>query len=238
MQTEGHTLNRAVLFDLGGTLVDYFSRAEFPGVLEEAITGIRRYLRQRDLLHVSSELLWQRVQAEDHEDPDHRVRPLEARLLRIFQLEGVPHLEDLSEAMGRCFLEPVFARARPYQDAISALEGVRALGFRTAIVSNTPWGSPAPPWREETRRHGLASLVDALVFCRDVGWRKPARQIFEHAAARLQVPARYCLFVGDHREWDVQGSREAGMQALLLDRHARYSGCHTIHSLHDLWSEL
>lgn len=36
--------------------------------------------------------------------------------------------------------------------AISVLQKVRELGLRTAIVSNTPWGSPGEPWRRELDR--------------------------------------------------------------------------------------
>jgi len=45
--------------------------------------------------------------------------------------------------------------------------------IKTAIVSNSPWGSSANAWRHELMRHGLLERVDAAVFCGDVGWRKP-----------------------------------------------------------------
>ena len=59
-----------------------------------------------------------------------------------------------------------------------AYQALRSRGIKTAIVSNTPWGSPADAWRAELTRHGLLDKVDATVFCMDVGWRKPHRAPF------------------------------------------------------------
>jgi putative hydrolase of the HAD superfamily len=86
------------------------------------------------------------------------------------------------------------------------------------LVSNTTWGSPSVLWREEIARHGLIDFFDVVVFCRDVGWRKPARAIFEHTLAELAVSPDACLFVGDDPRWDVAGPRACGIEAILVDR--------------------
>jgi putative hydrolase of the HAD superfamily len=57
-----------------------------------------------------------------------------------------------------------------------------------------------------------------MVFCTDVGWRKPARPIFEHVLAQLQAEPQDCLFVGDEPGWDLDGPRSLGMEAVLIDR--------------------
>jgi len=40
-------LARAILFDLGNTLVEYYTRDEFPAILSEATTRIKAELRER-----------------------------------------------------------------------------------------------------------------------------------------------------------------------------------------------
>lgn len=237
-------MKRAVLFDLGGTLVEYYTKADFPGILEEAIGEVEGYLRHLDLLRVTPQALWQRVSGEDHEASDHRVRPLERRLIRIFQLDDAnctvaqPVSGDLVAEMCWRFLRPIFARGRRYGDAHPVLQMLRAAGLQTAIVSNTPWGSQAEPWREEVERHGLS--VQAIVTCRDAGWRKPARQIFEFALARVGASPQESLFVGDDPRWDVLGPREMGMEAVLIDREGALAegGEDTIRSLEQLWDRL
>jgi len=107
-------------------------------------------------------------------------------------------------------------------------------------VSNTPWGSPASLWREEIERLGLSEYVDVLVFCTDVGWRKPAKQIFEFALEKLQALPQDCIFVGDHPGWDLTGPRAVGIEAILIDRRGAMhdTGEDSIQNLHELWSRL
>lgn len=74
-------MKNTVLFDLGQTLVQYYERFEFPGILEQAITEVQNYLHQKGLLSISPETIWQGVRDEDHTAPDYRVRPMEERLI-------------------------------------------------------------------------------------------------------------------------------------------------------------
>lgn len=76
-------------------------------------------------------------------------------------------------AVRAAFLKPIFDLARLDPDALPLLETLRQRGIKTAIVSNTLWGSSASMWRNELARHGLLDTVDASVFCGDIGWRKP-----------------------------------------------------------------
>ncbi|NPV09724.1 MAG: HAD family hydrolase [Anaerolineae bacterium] len=209
---------RAVLFDLGGTLVEYYRREEFPQVLREALGEVGVRLRARGLQVPPPDRLWRQAEAEDHESSDFRVRPLAHRLRRIYELPEEHGGAELLDEACRGFLAPIFARARLYQDALPVLRELRARGVRTGIVSNTPWGSPAGPWHEEVRRLGLADVTEAVIFCAEVGWRKPARDIFLVALGRLGVEAQHALFVGDDPRWDLAGPRALGMEAILLDR--------------------
>jgi putative hydrolase of the HAD superfamily len=208
----------AALFDLGETLVAYYTRPEFPLILDEALGNVRAELTGRGLPVPPAEEVAARAVAENHEAPDYRVRPLAGRLARIFgPPDWRPTVEE-SEAMCRRFMAPIFRRAALYDDVRPTLIALRAAGLRLAIVSNTPWGSPAMLWREEVARLGLADMVDATVFCDEAGWRKPARPIFELALARLGVGAGESLFVGDNLAWDVAGARAAGIDAVCIDR--------------------
>jgi putative hydrolase of the HAD superfamily len=233
-------IGTGLLFDLGNTLVRYWERHEFPGLLHAGIDGVRDLLAEQGLLAVLPEAIWHSVEAEDYGLPDHRVHPLEGRLARIFELDAEVCTELLLEAMCARFLAPMFARGRLYEDAIPTLQEARSRGLRTAIISNAPWGSPAKLWQAEIRRLGLSEHVDVVVFCSEVGWRKPARQIFDHALARLQVPPERCVFVGDDPRWDLVGPRALGMQAVLIDRWgtAGASDEPVISNLSELWGRI
>ena len=211
-------MKSAVLFDLGGTLVQYFGRSEIRQVLAEAVGEVEQCLCQKILLHVSAEQGWERALEEGHEAGDHRVRPLEQRLAHIFRLDERAYDDALIDELCRCFVKPIFGRARRYDDAVPVLQRLRSDGCKVAIVSNTAWGSPADLWREEVARHGLDALVDVTVFCSDVGWRKPAPQIFAYTLEKLGVCSEECIFIGDDPRWDFLGPRSVGIAAILLDR--------------------
>jgi putative hydrolase of the HAD superfamily len=205
----GHVTTRAVLFDLGNTLVGYYTSAEFPGVL-------RRCLQEcADALGLPEDSArdddtFNRALSFNCEQPDYAVRPLAERLERLFGAVASP------DALVATFLRPIFATARLDPQAAYVLETLRTAGIKTAIVSNTPWGSPANAWREELGRHGLLDKVDATVFCTDVGWRKPHRAPFERALSLLGVNPVEALFVGDDPRWDVLGAQGAGIRPVLL----------------------
>lgn len=219
-------MKAAVLFDLGNTLASYYRPEEFSPILEEAIADLVDELRKRGLLRVSLEEAITASARENQEAADFRFTPIIERFERIFAI-SLAHDPAFQAQLCRVFLRPIFALGRAYEDSVPALKTLRAAGHPTAIVSNAPWGSPPEFWHAEISRLGLASYVDRIVMCGDVGWRKPARKIFQSVAAALGRAAQGCVFAGDDLRWDVEGSAAAGMRPVLVDRasmHVGYAG--------------
>jgi putative hydrolase of the HAD superfamily len=205
---------RAILFDLGNTLVGYYTSSEFPLVLRRCLRECASALGHTE--DARDEDLFERALLLNREQSDYAVRPLSARLQELF---GADEALDEASARALCtaFLKPIFAMARPDPQAVPLLEALRGRGIKTAIVSNTPWGSPADAWRAELIRHGLLDKVDATVFCMDVGWRKPHRAPFDRALSLLEVAPADALFVGDDQRWDIVGAQNAGLRPVLLE---------------------
>jgi putative hydrolase of the HAD superfamily len=231
-------MRNTILFDLGGTLAHYYEMPEFPFILEQAIREVQRYLDEKGLLTVTPTLIRGRVKEEDHGSANYRSRPLEGRLTRVFGLEASTATDELLMEMCKRFMAPIFARGKCYEDTLPALKELRSRGVRTAIVSNTSWGSPANLWRDEIKRLGLDSYMDSVVLDRDVGWRKPSKPIFEFAMKTLGVLPSNCLFVGDEPKWDLKGPRAVGIEAILIDRHGTMHRAEeqVIKNLHELTS--
>jgi putative hydrolase of the HAD superfamily len=205
---------RAVLFDLGNTLVHYYRRGEFSDVLRRCLqsTVSATALTSSD---VDADQLFERALELNRESADFAVRPLAARMHELLPSADIATAATI-DAVCRAFMAPIFACARPDPSAAPVLVALRAHGIRLAVVSNTPWGSPAAYWREELDRHGLLGLLDASVFCVDVGWRKPHPAPMQQALAALDVAAENSVFVGDDPRWDVEGARRAGIRPILL----------------------
>jgi putative hydrolase of the HAD superfamily len=213
---------RAVLFDLGDTLVSYYQPQEFLPILRRSLDDCLRALGHNpttgedaiDLLHQALEL--------NQERGDLAVWPLEERLQVLFSRYANLDTE-LTERLAQVFLQPIFATAQVNHEALPVLMGLQRRGVRTAIVSNTPWGSSGRFWRSELARHELLPAVDAVVFCRDVGWRKPHPAPFRRALEMLAVAEKDAAFVGDNPVWDVEGAEGAGLLPILL------GGRHPLH---------
>ncbi len=229
-----------ILFDLGSTLVHYYERSEIPEVLGKCIESVKDILQEKGLSRVSPDIMWKKVKEENREGQDYCVRPLEERLGRIFQIDEVNKTKELMMEMCRHFMDPIFARGHLYEDTLPTLKQLKSRGFTTAIVSNTPWGSPAELWHEEVARRGLNIYINMAVFCRDVGWRKPAPQIFEFVLNNLRILPAECIFVGDDPRWDIAGPRAVGIDAILVDRAGRQKNTNyeSIKSLNDLFDKL
>jgi HAD superfamily hydrolase (TIGR01509 family) len=97
-------------------------------------------------------------------------------------------------------------------EAQGALETLRELGLRLAVVSNSN-GSVARLLKELDLARWLDLVVDSGV----VGFEKPDPRIFHHAAAALGIEPREAVHVGDLYSVDVLGARAAGARAILLD---------------------
>ena len=208
---------RCVLFDMGNTLVAYYTRKDTQQVLRECLECVWEALAERGLGDSEADM-GARFDQQGREESDNRVKPLWERISAAWELDENASEEALQLEVQRAFLRPIFSRGRVYPDTLPTLVRLKEMGYSTGIVSNTPWGSPGDLWREELGGMGLVSATDFQVFCTDAGWRKPAPQIFDHVLHLAGEPPEACLFVGDDPRWDTLGARNAGMHVLLIDR--------------------
>ena len=104
---------KAVAFDLGGTLVRYYERKQFPGILAEALGKVHKLVAGQ--ASVSLPEARSTAMSENKERPDGKVCPLHERVARVFGL-AQPLPSSLQNDMATAFLEPIFACARKYED--------------------------------------------------------------------------------------------------------------------------
>ena len=115
---------------------------------------------------------------------------------------------------------------RVFDDVRPTLAEVRARGLKLAIVSN--WDERLRPLLSEL---GLDGCFDAIVISHETSFTKPAPEIFQCAAAALNLLPETILHVGDSRSEDFDGARAVGMRALLLDRTAGQGSPSVVNSL-------
>lgn len=104
----------------------------------------------------------------------------------------------------------------PDAQAVEILEKLQAQGIKLAIVTNiTP--ELLTHQHKKVAALGIGHLFDAVVYSAELGYHKPDRRIFDHAAGLLGVENKDCLFVGDDPDTDIAGAVAADMQAVWLD---------------------
>jgi FMN phosphatase YigB (HAD superfamily) len=100
-----------------------------------------------------------------------------------------------------------------------ALAGLHERGIKLGIICDVGL-TPSTVLRGWLDDHGVLELFHHWSFSDDVGWYKPAPQIFEHALTGLDVTAAHAAHVGDLRRTDVGGAQAMGMTAV------RYRGAY------------
>lgn len=140
-----------------------------------------------------------------------------------------PDRPDLAAAMYAWFRDSRFDRV--FADTVPALEALRSLGLRLAVLSNFGLNLEAL-----LQRWKLRDYFEFVVVSAAVGLAKPDPRIFEQAVAAAALPRDRILYVGDHFGDDIEGARSAGLAAVLVDRADRHAErpCARIDTLLDL----
>ncbi|NJK64313.1 MAG: HAD-IA family hydrolase [Synechococcaceae cyanobacterium SM2_3_1] len=110
----------------------------------------------------------------------------------------------------------LFETADPWElheETIGVLTSLKNCGIQMGVISN--FDSRLYP---VLRSLGLDSFFSSVTISTHVGAAKPDPQVFHQALQQHQIAADQALHVGDSRSQDYQGAKQAGLQALWLDR--------------------
>ena len=151
--------------------------------------------------------------SERHPEHGHDLTFLRHRALKD-QFAAAGLAEPLAESLADEALE-VFLTARNrvelYDDVRPALMRLRSR-YRLYALSNG---------NADLGRCGIADLFAGHITARAAGFAKPDARIFARLADAAGVDAAQVLHIGDDPQADVVGARQAGMQAVWLNRTLR-----------------
>jgi len=106
-----------------------------------------------------------------------------------------------------------------YPETVETLAALRERGMVLDVVSN--FDSRLFGILEGL---GIASYFDSVIISSHAGYAKPAPEIFHKALRLHQLRAQEAAHVGDSPEKDAAGASEAGLIAILVDRHGGITG--------------
>lgn len=212
---------RAVLLDVGGTLID--ADPSPPEVYARVLSRWGRVVSTNEVapafratwaelceLHPQGLDRYHLLKGGEREWWGEFVRRV------IHRLQHPAPWREVLEELFAAFADPGLWRV--YPEVIEVLQGLRQRGLRLAAVSN--WDSRLP---SVLAGLGLDCHFETVLVSALEGVEKPSPVIFHRAVERLALTPAECLHVGDSPLDDYRGAESAGIGALLLDRHGLFS---------------
>jgi HAD superfamily hydrolase (TIGR01509 family) len=219
---------KAIVFDLGGTLIDYAAVIdEWPGLEEPGLNAAYGYLKQQGLSLPAANRFRETGYAllpERWEEALRGVRNLTvAGLLGHILSELDCELPPASvlDAAARRYEAALCAYARPIPGGYQLLANLKDQGYSLGLISNTMFTGQAH--LADLARFNLDSFFDAWLFSADVNKWKPDPAPFQHLLADLAVAPENAVFVGDDPAADVVGGRAAGMRTIFFPSSQRFA---------------
>ena len=137
---------------------------------------------------------------------------LDPGLVECLDRESRELMDEITRVYADSFLEyPPPAHI----DALSALQGVKRLGLRIGLISNTGMTSGVT-FRTYLEDTGMLSYFDALTFSDEVKLSKPGNEIFLMTLRSLGASPAETVHVGDHIQNDVVGAKQCGLKTVWI----------------------
>ncbi len=211
---------RAVLFDLGGTLM--YPLQPWGPIFQRGYQAIADVLCAQGLPLDCKELP-QVIQSQINSYFVRRRQDLieTTYLVILHQLlveKGCSHVElSLLRRALDAFFVHTQANWALEEDALPTLEALKAEGYRLGIASNA---GDHQDVLQLVRRFGLEPWFDFVLTSAACRYRKPHPHIFELALQRWNLPAHQAAMVGDSLEADIRGAQRLGFFTIWIDRRA------------------
>jgi HAD superfamily hydrolase (TIGR01509 family) len=218
---------KAIIFDLGGTLITYkgpfeaWPDLETPGfaaaynLLKAQGVPLPPHARFRD---AGFELLPARWQQAADGIRNLKLVDLLAETLHACGVDGATPTQVAEAA--EAYQSAIRAQAALLPDAWETLAQVASNGYKIGLVSNTMFTGQAHI--DDLDRFELTPYFDAMLFSADVNMWKPNPDPFLHILAELEVEPDAAVFIGDDPAADVIGGVNAGMRAIHINSGRRH----------------
>jgi putative hydrolase of the HAD superfamily len=210
---------KAVLFDLGDTLLEFGNFSTTKAFLEGA-RSTHAFLRERqqpvacfawyflrNLVRLRTQYLIADLTRRDFDSLE-VLKEVGAKL-------GVQLSPEDWQQFAWLWYEPLSRRARIEEGLLECLTRLTRMGLKLGIVSNTFVNRAS--LQRQLQLVGLLEFFPVQLYSYEYHVRKPSTELFQIAADKIGERPRNILFVGDRIDNDVLPALKSGMRAALKE---------------------
>lgn len=216
----------AILFDMGGTLIE-FENSPWDVLNQRCAQRGYDFLKKQNLIKIGYEDFVYTLSKEFEKRWTACQKTLqevdfEKVVFSLFKKLDLNLTDENRKDFMTRYYQPVTDQITLIQGAVEAVRFFREKNLKVGLLSNTIF--PKRFHLEELERFGLNRYLDATIFSSEVGFKKPHPQIFTAAIEILGISADFVAFVGDKLEDDIGGAQKIGMRTILkLKERENYS---------------
>lgn len=214
---------KAVLFDMGSTLIE-FENYTWDVLRVDCARRGHEFLKGKRVNVPDFEEFSTLLDGEFHKarkGVEGSLDEFNAEMVarNLFGVLNLSTSDGLSESFMEEFYQPISDQLTLMDGAEDVLSYFKDGGLKIGIVSNTIF--PESYHIPELKRFGLYPYLDAHFFSSSVGVRKPHPEMFLRTLKALEVDPSHAVFVGDRLVEDVGGAQKVGMKGILASHERR-----------------
>lgn len=225
---------QAIIFDLGGTLIEYTGPfSTWPELETPGLKAAYSFLQEEGLVmpafnlfcSAGFEILPGRWQMATNGQRNLRLVDFLVEVLENCHVKGVKP-EKLAKA-AELYESAICAQALPLEAAGETLALLKGQGYKIGLLSNTMFTGQAHI--ADLKRFSLDGYFDAMLFSADAGKWKPSAEPYLDLLEQLQVMPQKAVFIGDDPANDMVGGQSAGMYTVLMRSSQRFHMPENVH---------
>lgn len=147
--------------------------------------------------------------------------------------ERLPFKKDFEPFELEWEIFKICRKERVGNGVVEILQYFKERGFKIAVISNSIFS--ADTLRKYADEFGIGQYIDRFFSSADVGYRKPSKDLFDHARIAMDIgPSDEVYFIGNNPEKDVLGAKMSGLHPIYYCRNGVSCDADTIYDLSDL----
>jgi HAD superfamily hydrolase (TIGR01662 family) len=213
-------LIRAVIFDLGNTLMYSVAPDLWPEVIRRGNQALMDYLCKMNVLTNCNNFLIEFNQRL-HQYYDKRDKKMieTSTFLVLKELLTEKGYTDISDAVIRDSLDAHYAVTQKNwqleDDALACLKTLQEQNYRLALVSNA---GDHRDVLQLVEKFNLTPYFEFILTSASCGYRKPHQRIFQLALDNINARAEEVVMVGDTLNADILGANQMGLYSIWITR--------------------